>query len=145
MSQQPESRFLTTINLRVKKAGIHAEKTHNILRRGTPDCYYSTNPRDLWCEYKYSQKLKSLRLTSTSSPCLSALQHDWLTRRHDEGRRVAVCVGFPQGGLFISPLDFSRLIPLAELESKIENRINLAERLITWLRGEHDDLFCTSI
>jgi len=140
MSQQPEGRFLTTVNKPLKAWGIHWEKTHNIYRRGTPDVYYSANPRDLWCEFKYSKVLRSIKIAGPSQPCLTELQYRWLRERHKEGRRVAVCIGFPQGGCFIQMEDFHRRIPLAELEQRIEVRKVLSARLRDYLTGVQDEL-----
>lgn len=138
MSRQPESLYLNGI-MKPLTGRIHWEKTHNIYRGGTPDVYASAS-RSLWIEFKYSKLLRSIKLHGTVQPCLTELQHRWLCGRHEEGRRVAVCVGFPQGGLFVLPNEFDRRIPLAELEQRIEKRKVLTARLRDYLTGASDEL-----
>jgi hypothetical protein len=145
MSQQPETLYLNSVMQHSRKAGIHWEKTHNVYRRGTADVFASAFPRDLWIEFKYSKKLKTILLAGTVQPCLTALQLRWLLDRHKEGRRVTVCIGFPQGGCFINPDEFNRRIPLAELEQRIEVRKVLGERLRDYLRGKRDDLVLKAV
>ena len=69
---------------------------HNPYRGGTPDVWYSGLGGDLWVEYKWSTNKLLV-------PDLSPLQSDWLTRRRNEGRIVAVVVGSPLGAAIVPP------------------------------------------
>jgi hypothetical protein len=67
---------------------------HNAYRGGTPDVWYSGPGGDLWVEYKWAKKCPTL---AEIPELLSALQRDWLIKRANEGRAVAVIVGWPGG------------------------------------------------
>lgn len=62
---------------------------HNPYRGGTPDVWYSGKGGDLWIEYKWGKGK------------LSPLQFEWLTKRHEEGRNVAVCKGSAKGAVVL--------------------------------------------
>ena len=71
--------------------------------RGVPDAWLSGLEGDLWLELKYLQKLPPV---VEPEKLLSANQISWLTRRHEEGRSVAVLVGSSDGHLFFPGLSW---------------------------------------
>lgn len=103
---------------------------NNPYRGGTADFWYSGNKADLWIEYKWLKKIptKTINLSTGDKPSLSALQQKWLCGRIDEGRNVAVVVGFPEGviilqnKMWLSNLNFNVLISRDELASWILNQ-----------------------
>lgn len=99
MATKPESRLIQAINRHVDRS-IHREKMHNEYRGGTADVWYSGYESDMWVEYKWRPKIGPR--TKHIKPDLSALQLDWLLKRHAEGRNVYVVVGSPQGHVILS-------------------------------------------
>lgn len=105
---------------------------NNPYRSGTADYWYSGNKADLWIEYKWLKKIptKIINLSSGDKPLLSALQQKWLTARDNEGRNVAVVVGFPEGAIILQKnmwldnLNFNMLISRNELASWILEQTN---------------------
>src|SRR5688572_12769484 len=100
MPMGPENRLINAIK---KELGsdVYSEKMHNAYRGGTPDVWYSGRGGDLWVEWKWAA---SIPKSGVIVPNLSELQKQWLRRRNDEGRRVAVVVGTPRGcALFLTP------------------------------------------
>lgn len=126
MAQKPETRFSSSIN-KLLPLELHYEKMNNPYRSGTADFWYSGTKADLWVEYKYLPKVPSnaYSLVSGNKPALSVLQQQWLKGRHKEGRRVAVIVGTPSGGIILESLswtdslDFSRLVLKKEIAAWI--------------------------
>jgi len=108
MAVKPENAYIARVK-RVLHAGVYAEKTNNPYRGGTPDMYYEGDRAALWVEYKWYPKTPdTINLCDTKSkPCLSYLQQQWLRRSHANGRRVAVVVGTPDGGIILPGLSWS--------------------------------------
>lgn len=93
---KPETRYYTAVNRLVPKQ-VHREKMHNIYRGGTADFWYSGNLDDLWVEFKYVTAVPK-RAAVWVHKELSALQLEWLSKRHAEGRNVVVILGTPYNG-----------------------------------------------
>lgn len=100
MAVQPESSFIQRINKNVSPE-VYREKMHNPYRGGTPDVWYSGTKSDLWVEYKFINK----EIKHSFTADLSALQTRWLRKRFDEGRTVAVIVGYKGGGFIFNMPD----------------------------------------
>jgi hypothetical protein len=66
------------------------------------------------------QKYQKKFIVDGKSPPLSKLQQDWLSKRHDEGRHVAVILGLPEGVILLdgvswqNPIDFTKLVSREE-------------------------------
>jgi hypothetical protein len=118
-----ENQFRISIHKHMVKEKPHNEKMHNPYRGGTADDWYSGTKRDVWIEYKWQPKLKSVLVSKLASP----LQYLWLTRRHEEGRNVLVIVGFPQGGIVIYPHEFDKRVPVTTVELRLLKRKALAD------------------
>lgn len=101
MAAQPEANFIQRINKAIPKE-VYREKMHNPYRGGTPDVWYSGDYGDLWVEYKFISK----EIKRSFKADLSALQIKWLRSRFDEGRVVAVIVGYKGGGVIFTHPDF---------------------------------------
>jgi hypothetical protein len=120
-SRKPETTFSNSINKRLP-LGLHYEKMNNPYRGGTADFWYSGDKSDMWVEYKWIPKIpkKVYSLLDGKSPPLSKLQQDWLSKRHDEGRHVAVILGLPEGVILLdgvswqNPIDFTKLVSREE-------------------------------
>ena len=97
---KPENSFITGLHKHLPVA-LHHEKMHNPYRGGTADVWYS-GCRDLWVEYKFI--VVPVRITTPIKIDLSALQLQWLRRRHEEGRNVAVIIGSKMGGVVFDNL-----------------------------------------
>lgn len=105
MSAGPENNFIAAVHKHLPPEDmLHREGMHNQYRGGTADVWYSAES-DLWVEYKWVDLPKkddtlvditTPRGKKQESP-LSMLQQQWLRRRLDEGRNVAVIVGFRTG------------------------------------------------
>ena len=94
-----ESQFTQAINRAVREHGVYCWKISDRYRAGVPDCWYSGPGGDIWIEYKYLKRQPRRWYT----PGLSQLQLQWLNERHEEGRRVAVVVGCPDGAQWLEP------------------------------------------
>lgn len=104
MAVKPESQFIALIHKRLPPS-LHKEKMHNVYRGGTADCWYSGRGGDLWVEYKYEATLPKTRSVSAD---LSELQKDWLRKRYEEGRNVAVIIGCAGRGVVLRDLAWER-------------------------------------
>jgi hypothetical protein len=94
MSRKPENVFISSVHNHLPPK-LHREKMANPYRGGTPDVWYSGDKADLWVEYKFVILPK--RADTVIDVELSPLQWEWITRRHLEGRHVAVIVGCKEG------------------------------------------------
>ena len=92
-----EHGYIRSIHRRLP-ASIYRWKINDNFEGGVADAYYSGEEGDLWIEYKYLPALPK-RSTTPIRTCLSAQQRLWLTRRHSEGRQVAVVIGSPDGAV----------------------------------------------
>ena len=98
MSTKPETTFYTSVHKHLPPPSeLYREKMSNPYRAGGADFWYSGNKRDLWVEWKFVVLPK--RDDTPIRIDLSPLQREWLRRRHEEGRNVAVIVGCKEGGV----------------------------------------------
>jgi hypothetical protein len=108
----------------------------NPWRSGTFDDWYSSDPNDLWIEYKFQPKLGSVRAG------LTPLQFHWGSERFDESRNVAVIVGMPQGGIILFRNEWEHRIPVLEVEKRLFKRKQIAELITSFVTQPHR---CTPI
>ena len=126
MSTKPETTFYTSVH-RFLPPSLHREKMFNPYRGGTWDFWLSGLKSDLWIEYKWLAKIPKAALIT---PDLSPKQQHWGNSRLSEGRKLAVIVGTPEGGVrythgawnyAIAPQEFrAQLMPRKELAHWIE-------------------------
>lgn len=122
MACKPESTFIQSIHRHLKET--YFEKMNNPFRSGCADVWYSGDKGDLWVEYKNEPslpKIKEYRLD------LSARQEKWLSDRCDEGRNVAVILGFPEGGVIYQYKSWRLEFTKAELMQRSLTRPELAQ------------------
>jgi hypothetical protein len=97
---KPENRHIANVHKHLpprKDGEWHYEKMHNMYRGGTADVWYS-GPQDLWVEWKWLAALPK-RADTVIVPSLEPAQGRWLKGREQEGRRVAVIAGSPDGSI----------------------------------------------
>lgn len=129
--RKPETTFTLSINKYLKDK-VHCEKMHNPYRGGTPDFWYSGNLGDIWIEYKY---IETIPIRSQIIPDLTPLQAQWLKRRYEEGRNVAVIVGTRAGGIFLPKDQFQNPLSPEEFKERILSRKDLADGILA-ITGE---------
>jgi hypothetical protein len=128
VASKPETTFIKSVHNHLPET--YFEKTHNPYRAGIADVWYSGLTSDLWVEYKYEPSLprsKDYRVKTT------AHQDKWLADRTAEGRRVAVILGVPKGGIIMldgawltpQPVAYFKdnLLPRQEVALWIYNRV----------------------
>ena len=103
MSAKPETTFLNSVRSKLPRS-LYVMKNNNPYAAGIPDLWVSGNKGDVWIEGKwFNTKPKAeYNLTSGKNPALSALQQDWLRKRHEEGRNVCVLIGCPDGCVILT-------------------------------------------
>jgi len=133
---QRENQFRASIHKHLTPEKPHHEKMHNPFRRGTADDWYSGREGDIWVEYKWVSRLASIQADRLLTP----LQNHWHEQRHAEGRQVFMIVGFPQGGIIIHPRDYSRRIPVPEVEERLRKRKEIAAWIEFQTMGLDEDV-----
>lgn len=128
MSSKPESRFITSVHRHLSPQ-IYREKMYNPLRGGTWDCWYS-GKQDMWIEYKWIERIP-VRDTTLVVPELSELQKLWGRGRYKEGRRLAVIVGCPEGGVTFHNLDWEEPISAAVFRANLVANKDLAAWIVS--------------
>jgi hypothetical protein len=113
---------------------IYAMKNQAGYVGGIPDCWLSGSKGDLWVENKYLQTVPPV---VTPTKLLSALQSQWLLRRHAEGRSVGVLVGSVDGHFFFPALSWQSPLTRQEFVMKSSKTGEIAEQLIE-IVGEID-------
>ncbi|WP_017430828.1 hypothetical protein [Vreelandella jeotgali] len=98
-----EHGFISAVHRQLPSA-IYRWKINDNYEGGVADAYYSAKGGDLWIEYKYVPALPR-RANTPVRTTLSTRQRHWLTRRHDEGRNVAVVIGSPDGSVILNSPD----------------------------------------
>jgi hypothetical protein len=63
-------------------------------------------------------------------PNLSDLQKEWLNKRYQEGRQVAVIVGSPEGGVMLSDLAWETPVKPDYFRSQLKTKPELAKALL---------------
>jgi len=92
-----EHGFIRAVHRRLPPS-VYALKLAVRFVRGIPDCWYSSTGGDLWVEYKYRPRTPR----RTFDPRVSAHQQRWMTDRLQEGRRIALVIGTPDGALVLT-------------------------------------------
>lgn len=128
MVSKPETTFSKGVLAHVPKSVYHM-KNNNPYYGGVPDIWFSGPAGDLWVEMKYLPRTPQ-RGSVVPTKLLSALQAQWLERRHTEGRQVAVIIGCPAGGVFLPGTSWLDEIPAKEFVGLVQSRPALAQ-LIT--------------
>lgn len=106
-------------------SSIYRHKNSLQFRAGIPDYWYSANKNDLWVEYKKLPKTPVKQFT----PKLTPLQIRWLSKRHDEGRNVAVIVGFPgNDGMVLRDKSWEQTVEVGDIRS--------VQQLGSWITEE---------
>ena len=105
MASGPENTFRASVHKHLLK-GLYHVKMNNGYVAGIPDDWYSNDRGDLWVEYKFLTRIPTrvdvcLVPLKRSSGDLSVLQEEWLNKRYEEGRNVAVVVGCKEGGVIM--------------------------------------------
>ena len=101
---------------------------------GIPDVWLSGSHGDLWIENKYLQTVPPM---VTPTTLLSALQKQWLARRHAEGRSVGVLIGSVDGHLYFPSLSWLSPMTRGTFQTKAKTTGEIAEELIE-IVGEID-------
>lgn len=108
-----EHSFIRSVHRKLSEE-IYRWKINDNFQGGVADTYYSGNGGDLWIEYKYLKQLPK-RLSTIIKTSLSPQQEMWLTCRHNEGRRVALVIGSPNGILLLtSPTEWQKSVNCGE-------------------------------
>ena len=126
MSTKPESTFIRSIQ-KYLPFDLHYEKMNNPYSSGTPDVWYSGNKSDLWVEYKF---LPTVPQTAIIDPrkLLSVLQYNWLDRRYEEGRNVAIIIGCEKiGGVILRNQEWQRSLHAAQFRERLVPRKAIAQ------------------
>lgn len=128
MPSKPETTFIAGIHRRLPRS-LHKEKMANPYRGGTADCWYSGDKADQWVEYKYVPKLP---VRASLTPGLSDLQKNWLRRRYNEGRNVAVIVGCNEGGIILTaPDEWETPLNPEQCRARLQPRDEVARWILT--------------
>lgn len=132
MAVKPENTFRTGVHRYIKGSGLHHEKMSNPFGSGTADDWYSGPGGDLWVEFKYIPR-QPQRGSVKIRKLFSALQLEWLTGRHREGRNVAAIIGCPSGGLILCDEDWElEHVTIEHFNSRVRSRADLA----AWIREQ---------
>lgn len=131
MAAKPESTFIAAVHRHLPPlAELYRMKNNNPYISGIADCWYS-GQRDLWVEYKFIVVPK--RPDTVISIDLSALQRDWLSSRHIEGRNVWVVVGCKEGGVVFEDTTWEQPITAAKFRGRLLGRPGVAQHLSSFL------------
>lgn len=128
----PENTFIASVNRHLPPMReLYRMKNHNVYNGGIADVWYSGAKADLWVEYKFIVVPKRddtlIDLVGGKSPILSALQQDWLSERHAEGRNVGVIVGSKDGGVWYPGTTWANLMTAQQFRAQIESRYSLSQ------------------
>lgn len=128
---KPETSFRLGVEKYLpSKKEPHREKMNNPYRGGTADSWYSGKAGDLWVEYKFLPCKPQRGDITPKRLDLSALQLDWLRGRYEEGRKVAVIVGCPEGGVVLTHLAWEATHSVEQFLSLLKPRKLIA----MWIR-----------
>ena len=130
MAVKPETAFTKRITSRLPKS-IYVMKNHNVYTGGVPDLWISGDNADLWCEMKYVDPLP-VSVPIRPMKLLSTLQAEWLAKRYDQGRNVAVIIGCKTGGIILEDKKWQDEIPPPLFQSLIKSHAQIAE----WVVGK---------
>lgn len=130
MAAKPETSFIGKIHKKLPLTVYHM-KNHNVYTGGVPDVWYSGQGADMWIEYKYVDPLP-VSVPIRPMKLLSTLQAEWLAKRYDQGRNVAVIIGCKTGGIILEDKKWLDEIPPALFQSLIKSHAQIAE----WVVGK---------
>lgn len=125
MAAKPETVFSVAVNRKLP-ATIYRMKNNNPFIGGIPDFWYSAVNDDLWVEYKYIPRIPQRGVVSPAK-LLSALQTQWLNGRYTEGRKVAVIIGCPSGGVVLTERKWEQDLSAQQFNSLVFSKTQLAE------------------
>jgi len=127
---KPETTFTTSVHnhLPPGRRAPYWMKNNNLYTSGIWDVWYSGAARDLWVEYKFTTMPK--RADTLVDVTLSPLQVDWGMDRHEEGRDLAVIVGFKEGGIILLHREWEEPITQAEAIARLMSRKEIAQWII---------------
>lgn len=124
-----ESTWTAAVNKLVDKE-VYVLKVSLRFTAGVPDCFYEGASDECWAEYKYLSSVpRELDLTGGKDPIITRLQQTWLTRRHNNGKRVMVVVGSPDGGVLFPALDWQRIITREEFLERALTKKEIAAEI----------------
>lgn len=131
MAAKPETNFYTAVHALLPES-MHHEKMNNPYSSGTADVWYSDVGVDCWVEYKFLPKLP-VRVPVDPTKELSALQKQWLNDRYDEGRNVAVIIGWKDGrhtkGVLLRDKAWEHPIPVDVFKNQSVTKEELADAI----------------
>lgn len=132
MARQPENTFIQSIH-RLLPDTIYKQKNHNEYHGGIADVWYD-DKRDAWIEYKFLvlpvRDTTVINLAGGKTPPITALQQQWISDRHRNGRTVGVIVGCKQGGVWFPGVSWRDPLTVGEFRSRLLSRKDLAEVVI---------------
>lgn len=140
MSKGPENRFITSVHRLLPPVDeAYRMKNHNEYNGGIADVWYSGKVADLWVEYKFiavpKRATTMIDLCDTKKDLLTALQQEWLSGRHKEGRNVAVIVGCEAGGVILPDLAWKQPLSTGDFVSRITTRKSIADWIMQRVYG----------
>jgi len=126
----PENTFIAAVHKYLPPMReLYHMKNHNVYNGGIADCWYSGTKADLWIEYKFIVVPKRdgtlIDLVGGAKPALSALQQDWLSERHAEGRNVGVIVGSKAGGVWYPGITWEEPLTALQFRTRLQSRAEL--------------------
>jgi len=135
---QPENTFISSVHRHLPEMNdFYRMKNHNQYNGGIADVWYS-GKKDLWIEYKFivvpkrnDTVIDLIAGTAKSKPALSRLQQEWLSKRHAEGRQVAVVVGSKDGGVWFDGVSWKGTYTADAFKSALLTRAELAKLILT--------------
>jgi hypothetical protein len=123
-----ESLYSRALGKLLQQRGVYRLKLNLRYAKGVADTWYSAKGSDLFLEEKWYASLpKVINLIAGKNPKLSALQQDWLTARHQEGRNVAVIVACTHGAVFLPGLSFVEPITQEEFLQRCMRTRDMAD------------------
>jgi hypothetical protein len=109
---------------------VYALKLNVRYVAGIPDCWLSGKETDLWLELKYLKKVPPI---VDPTKLLSTLQKAWLMSRHQEGRRVGVLIGSPDGHVYYPGLSWESSVSRGSFISQTMTTTEVANLLVDML------------
>lgn len=128
MSRKPENVFIDSVH-RHLPVELYRVKNHNEYHAGIADVWYDST-RDMWVEYKFLvlpvRDTTVIDLVGGKNPPITPLQQEWLTARHDNGRKVGVIVGCKDGGVWFPGTTWKQPLTAGEFRLRLISRKELA-------------------
>lgn len=136
----PENTFIAAVHKYLPSMReLYRMKNHNVYNGGIADVWYSGAKADLWVEYKFIAVPKRddtlIDLVGGKKPALSALQQDWLSERHTEGRNVGVIVGSKAGGVWYPGTAWLTPLTAAQFRQQLQSRAELGAHIKNFTAG----------